>query len=103
MIVITKLRKKNAREIHEDRIKSHAKAAKQLMRGVFILDNFSTSFKFLLLISCQCSMQIRSNKLIYQDKPRLKTALEMLRASMSLEDTLHEVGTLHIYIFFLIV
>lgn len=35
--------------------------------------------------------QVRSNKLIYQDKPRLKTALEMLRASMRLEDTLHEV------------
>lgn len=35
--------------------------------------------------------KIRSNKLIYQDKPRLKTALEMLRTSMSLEDTLHEV------------
>lgn len=36
-------------------------------------------------------MQIRHNKLIYQDKPRLKTALEMLRTSMSLEDSLHEV------------
>ncbi|KAL0547553.1 hypothetical protein IC582_017493 [Cucumis melo] len=35
--------------------------------------------------------EIRNNKLIYQDKPRLKTALEMLRASMNLEDTLHEV------------
>ncbi|XP_021906666.1 caffeoylshikimate esterase isoform X2 [Carica papaya] len=35
--------------------------------------------------------EIRSNKLIYQDKPRLKTALEMLRTSMNLEDTLHEV------------
>ncbi|XP_031402246.1 caffeoylshikimate esterase isoform X2 [Punica granatum] len=35
--------------------------------------------------------QVRSNKLIYQDKPRLKTALEMLRVSMKLEDTLHEV------------
>ncbi|PON55316.1 Alpha/beta hydrolase fold [Trema orientale] len=35
--------------------------------------------------------EIRSNKLIYQDKPRLKTALEMLRTSMSLEDSLHEV------------
>ncbi|KAK7356396.1 hypothetical protein VNO80_15667 [Phaseolus coccineus] len=34
---------------------------------------------------------IRSNKLIYQDKPRLKTALEMRRTSMGLEDTLHEV------------
>ncbi|XP_022155323.1 caffeoylshikimate esterase [Momordica charantia] len=41
--------------------------------------------------------EIRSNKLIYQDKPRLKTALEMLRASMSLEDTLHEV-TLPFYV-----
>jgi len=36
-------------------------------------------------------MQIRSNNLIYQDKPRLKTALEMLRTSMSLENTLSEV------------
>ncbi|KAL6978388.1 acylglycerol lipase, partial [Sarracenia purpurea var. burkii] len=34
---------------------------------------------------------IRNNKLIYQDKPRLKTALEMLRASMTLEDSLGEV------------
>ncbi|KAF6173607.1 hypothetical protein GIB67_022966 [Kingdonia uniflora] len=36
--------------------------------------------------------EIRSNKLIYQDKPRLKTALEMLRTSMSLEDSLNEVA-----------
>ncbi|KAF5455264.1 hypothetical protein F2P56_024860 [Juglans regia] len=35
--------------------------------------------------------EIRSNKLIYQDKPRLKTALEMLRTSMSLEESLNEV------------
>ncbi|KAI3980095.1 hypothetical protein MKX01_013516 [Papaver californicum] len=35
--------------------------------------------------------EVRNNKLIYQDKPRLKTALEMLRTSMSLEDTLNEV------------
>lgn len=35
--------------------------------------------------------EIRSNKLIYQDKPRLKTALEMLRASMSLEESLSEI------------
>ncbi|KAK6260251.1 Serine aminopeptidase [Theobroma cacao] len=35
---------------------------------------------------------IRNNKLIYQDKPRLKTALEMLRTSMSLEDGLNEVN-----------
>ncbi|KAG6647883.1 caffeoylshikimate esterase-like isoform X1 [Carya illinoinensis] len=35
--------------------------------------------------------EIRSNKLIYQDKPRLKTALEMLRTSMSLEESLEEV------------
>ncbi|KAK4741599.1 hypothetical protein SAY87_025187 [Trapa incisa] len=35
--------------------------------------------------------QVRGNKLIYQDKPRLKTALEMLRVSMKLEGTLHEV------------
>ncbi|KAK6941004.1 Serine aminopeptidase, S33 [Dillenia turbinata] len=39
----------------------------------------------------QIDVQIRSNKLIYQDKPRLKTALEMLRTSMSLEETLNEV------------
>ncbi|KAL0420041.1 UNVERIFIED_CONTAM: Caffeoylshikimate esterase [Sesamum radiatum] len=32
-----------------------------------------------------------SNKLIYQQKPRLKTALEMLRTSMNLEDSLNEV------------
>ncbi|KAI3682758.1 hypothetical protein L1987_82985 [Smallanthus sonchifolius] len=35
--------------------------------------------------------EIRGNKLIYQQKPRLKTALELLRTSMSLEDTLSEV------------
>ncbi|KFK35464.1 hypothetical protein AALP_AA5G287400 [Arabis alpina] len=35
--------------------------------------------------------EIRNNKLIYQDKPRLKTALEMLRTSMNLEETLHEI------------
>ncbi|KAH9604370.1 hypothetical protein KSS87_005759 [Heliosperma pusillum] len=35
--------------------------------------------------------EIRSNKLIYQEKPRLKTALEMLRTSISLEDSLCEV------------
>ncbi|XAR58433.1 2-acylglycerol O-acyltransferase [Bertholletia excelsa] len=35
--------------------------------------------------------EIRNNRLIYQDKPRLKTALEMLRTSMSLEDSLGEV------------
>ncbi|WCJ22218.1 alpha/beta-Hydrolases superfamily protein [Euphorbia peplus] len=35
--------------------------------------------------------EIRNNKLIYQDKPRLKTALEMLRTSMSLERSLNQV------------
>ncbi|KAL8513436.1 hypothetical protein ACS0TY_012773 [Phlomoides rotata] len=35
--------------------------------------------------------EIRSNKLIYQEKPRLKTALELLRTSMNLEDSLNEV------------
>ncbi|PNT70442.1 hypothetical protein BRADI_2g11950v3 [Brachypodium distachyon] len=35
--------------------------------------------------------QIRKNKLIYQDKPRLKTALEMLRTSMYVEDSLSQV------------
>ncbi|KAJ3691812.1 hypothetical protein LUZ61_020976 [Rhynchospora tenuis] len=35
--------------------------------------------------------KIRSNKLIYQDKPRLKTALELLRTSLDLEDSLSEV------------
>nr|XP_043621509.1 caffeoylshikimate esterase-like isoform X2 [Erigeron canadensis] len=35
--------------------------------------------------------EIRSNKLIYQEKPRLKTALEMLRTSMGLEDSLNKV------------
>ncbi|KAF9669326.1 hypothetical protein SADUNF_Sadunf14G0096100 [Salix dunnii] len=32
--------------------------------------------------------EIRNNKLIYQDKPRLKTALEMLRTSMRVEESL---------------
>ncbi|CAL9131599.1 unnamed protein product [Musa textilis] len=32
--------------------------------------------------------EIRNNKLIYQDKPRLKTALELLRTSMDLESSL---------------
>lgn len=35
--------------------------------------------------------EIRGNKLIYQEKPRLKTALEMLRTSISLENSLDEV------------
>lgn len=35
--------------------------------------------------------EIRNNKLIYQDKPRLKTALELLRTSMSVENSLHQV------------
>ncbi|MED6220593.1 hypothetical protein PIB30_046274 [Stylosanthes scabra] len=35
--------------------------------------------------------RIRKNKLIYQDKPRLKTALEMLRTSMSIEESLYKV------------
>ncbi|KAJ8898597.1 hypothetical protein K2173_004210 [Erythroxylum novogranatense] len=35
--------------------------------------------------------EVRNNKLIYQDKPRLKTALEMLRTSMSLEESLNKV------------
>ncbi|XP_065860466.1 caffeoylshikimate esterase isoform X2 [Euphorbia lathyris] len=35
--------------------------------------------------------EIRNNKLIYQDKPRLKTALEMLRTSISLEQSLNQV------------
>ncbi|KAJ7972968.1 caffeoylshikimate esterase-like [Quillaja saponaria] len=35
--------------------------------------------------------KIRMNKLIYQAKPRLKTALEMLRTSMRLEESLNEV------------
>ncbi|KAF7804863.1 caffeoylshikimate esterase-like [Senna tora] len=35
--------------------------------------------------------RIRRNKLIYQDKPRLKTALEMLRTSMYVEESLEEV------------
>lgn len=36
--------------------------------------------------------KIRKNKLIYQDKPRLKTALELLRTSMDVEDGLSEVS-----------
>ncbi|KAK9733706.1 hypothetical protein RND81_04G086200 [Saponaria officinalis] len=35
--------------------------------------------------------EIRNNKLIYQEKPRLKAALEMLRTSINLEDSLWEV------------
>ncbi|KAL8094244.1 hypothetical protein AgCh_035947 [Apium graveolens] len=34
--------------------------------------------------------QICGNRLIYQDKPRLKTALEMLRTSKNLEDSLSQ-------------
>ncbi|MBA0611019.1 hypothetical protein Godav_011740 [Gossypium davidsonii] len=40
--------------------------------------------------SCS-NLMIRKNKLIYQDKPGLKTALEMLRTSISLERDLNEV------------
>ncbi|KAL8170830.1 hypothetical protein V2J09_022634, partial [Rumex salicifolius] len=36
--------------------------------------------------------QIRRNRLIYQERPRLKTALEMLRASINLEHSLNEIG-----------
>uniref|UniRef100_J3M6C3 Serine aminopeptidase S33 domain-containing protein n=1 Tax=Oryza brachyantha TaxID=4533 RepID=J3M6C3_ORYBR len=36
--------------------------------------------------------KIRKNKLIYQDKPRLKTALELLRTSMDVEDGLSRVS-----------
>nr|GMD72933.1 caffeoylshikimate esterase-like isoform X1 [Ipomoea batatas] len=35
--------------------------------------------------------EIRGNKLIYQKKPRLKTALEMLRTSMNLEESLWKI------------
>lgn len=35
--------------------------------------------------------EIRSNKLLYKDKPRLKTALELLRTSIHLEDSLTQV------------
>ncbi|XP_020592015.1 caffeoylshikimate esterase-like [Phalaenopsis equestris] len=35
--------------------------------------------------------EIRSNKLLYKDKPRLKTALELLRTSIHLEDRLTQV------------
>ena len=43
---------------------------------------------------CFCHVkQIRKNKLIYQDKPRLKTALEMLRISMYIEDSLSQVNS----------
>ncbi|KAL4588266.1 hypothetical protein LXL04_001152 [Taraxacum kok-saghyz] len=35
--------------------------------------------------------EVRGNKLIYQQKPRLKTALELLRTSMALEQTLNQV------------
>ncbi|XP_027366086.1 caffeoylshikimate esterase-like isoform X4 [Abrus precatorius] len=42
-----------------------------------------------VLVAPMC--KIRSNKLIYQDKPRLKTAMEMLRVSTNIGDHLHEV------------
>ncbi|PKA57688.1 hypothetical protein AXF42_Ash016734 [Apostasia shenzhenica] len=35
--------------------------------------------------------EIRSNRLLYKDKPRLKTALELLRTSMLIEDSLTKV------------
>ncbi|KAL1350984.1 caffeoylshikimate esterase isoform X2 [Arachis duranensis] len=35
--------------------------------------------------------RIRKNTLIYQERPRLKTALEMLRTSMSIEESLYKV------------
>ncbi|KAK7270193.1 hypothetical protein RIF29_23160 [Crotalaria pallida] len=35
--------------------------------------------------------RIRKNKLIYQDKPRIKSGIEMLKASLSIEANLHEV------------
>ncbi|CAN6467726.1 unnamed protein product [Victoria cruziana] len=35
--------------------------------------------------------EIRNNHLIYQDKPRLKTALEMLRTSINIEKTMNQV------------
>lgn len=44
-----------------------------------------------LILSAMHATQIRKNKLIYQDKPRLKTALEMLRTSMYVEDSLSQV------------
>lgn len=48
---------------------------------------------FLFYQSYLCTLlQIRKNKLIYQDKPRLRTALELLRASLSVETILHEVN-----------
>ena len=47
----------------------------------------------------QILVQIRANKLIYQQKPRLKTALEMLRTSMGLEDSLNEVTYFNYYQF----
>jgi hypothetical protein len=40
-----------------------------------------------VLVAPMCKV----NKLIYQDKPRLKTALEMLRTSMRVEESLKQV------------
>lgn len=40
---------------------------------------------------CGINEQIRANPLIYQQLPRVKTALEMLRASEELEQHLDEV------------
>nr|CAB3465476.1 unnamed protein product [Digitaria exilis] len=42
-----------------------------------------------VLVAPMC--KIRKNKLIYQDKPRLKSALELLRTSRDVEDNLQEV------------
>ncbi|RYR01690.1 hypothetical protein Ahy_B06g080553 isoform B [Arachis hypogaea] len=42
-----------------------------------------------VLVAPMC--KIRKNKLIYQERPRLKTALEMLRTSMSIEESLYKV------------
>jgi len=47
---------------------------------------------FGVLSGCFPILQIRHNKLIYKDKPRLKTALELLRTSMDLEDSLSKVN-----------
>ncbi|KAI3668274.1 hypothetical protein L6452_43351 [Arctium lappa] len=42
--------------------------------------------------------KIRGNKLIYQDKPRLKTALELLRTSMALQQNLTQQVTFPFFV-----
>ncbi|KAE8660609.1 Alpha/beta-Hydrolases superfamily protein isoform 2 [Hibiscus syriacus] len=66
---------------------------RELVRTLTVSDFFPdvSDMYFAVSVSGMCPTLIRNNKLIYQDKPRLKTALEMLRTSISLEDGLNAV------------